>query len=87
MSHVKESILHFPCDYLVKIEGKNTREFESTILKIVERHTGKLDRHQVVSKSKGRATSLTIRIVATNRAQINSLNHDLSNCPLVTFIL
>jgi len=87
MSHVKESILHFPCDYLVKIEGKSRREFESTILKIIEPHVGKLEDHQITSKNKGRMTSLTVRIVASSREQIKDLNYDLSNCPLVEFIL
>ncbi|MCS5591429.1 MAG: DUF493 domain-containing protein [Gammaproteobacteria bacterium] len=87
MSHVKESILHFPCDYLIKIEGGSKREFEPKIREIIELHAGKLDNHQIISKNKGRVISLTVRIVANSREQIDNINHDLTNCPLVEFIL
>jgi putative lipoic acid-binding regulatory protein len=80
MSHVKESILHFPCDYVIKIEGKNRREFKSKVCEVVEQHTGKLDTHQITTKYKDRMASMTIRIVATSRAQINAINKDLINC-------
>ncbi len=87
MSHVKESILHFPCDYVIKVEGRNRREFESTVCEIISQHVGKLDEHQITVKSKKKTTSMTIRIVATSREQINTLNNDLTNCPVVDFIL
>lgn len=87
MSHVKENISHFPCDYVIKIEGRNRREFEPKVCEIITQHVGKLDAHQVVSKHKGKMTSLTIRIVATSRMQINSINKDLVSCSLVGFIL
>jgi len=87
MSHVKESILHFPCDYVIKIEGRSRREFEPTVCEIITQHAGKLDTHQITSKSRGKMTSLTIRIVATSRKQIDALNHDLIKCPVVDFIL
>jgi len=87
MSHVKENISHFPCDYVIKIEGKSRREFEPKVCEIIAQHVGKLDVHQITSKDKGRMTSMTIRIVATSRVQINAINKDLANCPIVDFIL
>jgi putative lipoic acid-binding regulatory protein len=87
MSHVKENISHFPCDYVIKIEGKNRREFEPKVYEIVTQHAGKLSAHQIVLKQKGRMLSLTIRIVATSRKQLNAMNQDLTNCSAVDFIL
>ena len=87
MSHVKENISHFPCDYVIKIEGKNRREFEPKVCEIITQHAGKIAPHQITSKRKGKMLSLTIRIVATSRAQINVINKDLINCPVVDFIL
>ena len=87
MSHVKENISHFPYDYVIKIEGKNRREFEPKVCEIVTRHVGKLSAHQIVLKQKGRMLSLTIRIVATSREQLNAMNQDLTNCSAVDFIL
>jgi hypothetical protein len=87
MSHVKENISHFPCDYIIKIEGRSRREFESKACEVITQHAGKLDAHQIASKLKGKMTSLTIRIVATSRMQINAINKDLASCSLVDFIL
>jgi len=87
MSHVKENISHFPCDYIIKIEGRRAREFEPKVCEIITQHAGKLGTHQIASKHKGKMTSLTIRIVATSRMQINAINKDLVDCSLVDFIL
>ena len=87
MSRVKEKISHFPCDYVIKIEGKNRREFEPKVCEIITQHAGTLSAHQIVLKQKGKILSLTIRIVATSRSQINTINQDLINCSAVDFIL
>ena len=87
MSHVKENISHFPCDYVIKIEGRNRREFEPKVCEIITHHAGKLTPHQITLKRKGKMLSMTIRIVATSRAQINAINNDLTSCPVVDFIL
>ena len=87
MSHVKESVLHFPCDYVIKVEGRNIREFEPSVCEIVSKHVGKLDAHQITVKRKKKTASITIRIVATSREQINTLNSELASCSAVDFIL
>jgi hypothetical protein len=72
---------------VIKIEGRNRREFEPKVCEIITHHAGKLTPHQITSKRKGKMLSMTIRIVATSRAQINAINNDLTSCPVVDFIL
>ena len=87
--NTKEDIFNFPCEYPIKVFGKNQPDFEKKVYNIVEIHTGKLHTNQIVIKysSKSKYISLTIRIIATNRQQLDAINQDLQSCPLVSYLL
>ncbi len=89
MTNTKEDIFNFPCEYPIKIFGENLPEFTKTVCNIVETHTGKLHANQTVAKhsSKGKYISLTVRIIATSRQQLDAINKDLQSCPLVSYLL
>jgi putative lipoic acid-binding regulatory protein len=84
-----EELFNFPCDYPVKVMGKDCDELSVTMRAIIERHAGKLHPNQISSKksSKGSYISYTVRIVATSRAQLDSINQELQDNPLVAYIL
>ena len=89
MTNSKEDIFNFPCDYPIKIFGENQPEFEKTVCNIVEAHTGKLHANQSTIKysSTSKYISLTVRIIATSRQQLDDINKDLQSCPLVSYLL
>jgi len=89
VANTKEDIFNFPCEYPIKIFGENQPEFQNTVCNIVEAHTGKLHENQTTIKysSKGKYTSLTVRIIATSRQQLDAINQDLQSCPLVSYLL
>jgi putative lipoic acid-binding regulatory protein len=37
-----EAIFNFPCDYPVKVMGKDCKELHSEMCSIIERHTGEI---------------------------------------------
>ena len=84
-----EDIFNFPCDYSIKVFGENQPEFQKKVCNIVEAHTGKLHANQTTIKlsSKGKYISLTVRIIATSRQQLDVINQDLQSCPLVSYLL
>jgi len=84
-----EELFNFPCDYPIKIMGKDCTELRVTMCNIIERHAGKIHPNQISSKksSKGSYISYTVRIVATSRAQLDSINQELQDDPLVAYIL
>ena len=86
---MKEDIFKFPCDYPIKVFGLNQPDLIDTVSTIVERYVGKLHINQITHKnsSKGKYVSVTIRIIATSRKQLDSINEDLQNCPLVSYLL
>ena len=89
MTNKKEDIFNFPCEYPIKVFGENQPDFEKTVCHIVEIHTGKLHTNQTTTKhsSKGNYISITVRIIATSRKQLDDLNQDLQSCPLVSYLL
>jgi len=89
VTNTKEDIFNFPCEYPIKIFGENQPEFQKTVCNIVEAHTGKLHANQTTIKysSKGKYISITVRIIATSRQQLNAINKDLQSCPLVSYLL
>ena len=89
VTNTKEDIYNFPCDYSIKVFGESQPEFQKTVCNIVEAHTGKLHANQTAIKysSKGKYISLTVRIIATSRQQLDVINQDLQSCPLVSYLL
>ena len=89
MTELNEDVFKFPCDYPIKVFGLNQPDLINTVGTIVESHVGKLHSNQISLKnsSKGKYVSVTIRIIATSRKQLDSINEDLQNCPLVSYLL
>ena len=56
---------------------------------IVESHIGQLHANQLTIKTAllGKYNSITIRIIATSRKQLDAINSDLQACPLVSYLL
>ncbi len=84
-----EALFNSPCDYPIKILGKDCEAFQHTICSIVEHHTDKLHPNQITKKhsSKGSYVSFTIRIIVSSRAQLDAINQDLQDCHLVSYVL
>ena len=86
---MNEDIFKFPCDYPIKVFGLNQPDLIDTVSNIVERYVGKLHSNQITLKnsSKGKYVSVTISIIETIRKQLDSINEDLQNCPIVSYLL
>jgi putative lipoic acid-binding regulatory protein len=71
--------IEFPCDYPIKVLGRNSDAFESSIFEVFERHAPGFDQETVTvnASSKGTFTALTITITATGPDQLESLHQDL----------
>jgi len=84
-----DNLFKFPCDYPIKIFGLNHPDLKQTICSIVENHVGKLHDNQITIKksSKGKYVAITVRIIATSRKQLDTINHELQASPLVSYLL
>ena len=89
VSESNDDIFKFPCEYPIKVFGLNQPSLEESICSIIENYVGKLHKNQISikSSSKGKYVSITIRIIATSRQQLDSINSDLQKSPLVSYLL
>lgn len=89
MSDGERPRIEFPCDYPVKIVGDAAADFRAVVEAIVERHAGGYARELTTERfsTNGRFMSLTVTIVATGPAQLQSLFEDLKATGRVHMVL
>lgn len=81
--------LTFPCDYHLKVMGKNTPEFEALVIGIANKHIADLGEGAIRLKesSKAHYVSITVNFVATSKAQLDALYIELSQHPDILMAL
>ncbi|MDX1518325.1 MAG: DUF493 domain-containing protein [Woeseiaceae bacterium] len=76
-----DSLLEFPCEFPVKMMGRDTREFHVTARRLVEKHAGPVsdDRIQSAQSRNGRFVSITVTVTATSRQQLDAIYRELTS--------
>jgi putative lipoic acid-binding regulatory protein len=84
-----ESLLTFPCDFILKVFGLASDEFEITVLHIIHQHVPNLSEGAIQSRvsenSKYRALSITVPV--ESKDQLDRIYKDLSSSPQVLMVL
>jgi putative lipoic acid-binding regulatory protein len=85
----EESLIDFPCEFPVKVMGAAIPEFHSRVHEIAKQHDADLNQEQTkIQNSKtGKYVSLTLNFHASDKAQLDALYNDLTNCELVLWAL
>lgn len=76
----EESPLEFPCEFPIKMMGRDTPEFRATARLLVENHAGAVgdDRVQASMSRNGRFVSVTVTITATSQQQLDDIYRDVT---------
>lgn len=77
----EESALEFPCNFPIKMMGRDTSEFRIIARALVENHVGALADGAVraaVSRN-GAFVSVTVTITATSQQQLDDIYRDVSS--------
>ena len=76
-----DSALEFPCEFPIKMMGRDTPEFRATARALVEKHAGAVDDGavQTASSRNGRFVSVTVTITATSRRQLDEIYQDVTD--------
>lgn len=76
-----DSLLEFPCDFPVKMMGRDQLEFRTAAFEVIERHAGPVAEGAVRESSsrEGRFLSITVTIRATSQQQLDDIYRDLSS--------
>ena len=78
-------LFDFPCEFPIKVMGRDSESFRTLTLAIVERHAGPLapDKISERASSKGRFLAMTYTIRAESRAQLDRIYQDLTDSGVV----
>lgn len=76
----EESVLQFPCEFPIKMMGKDTPEFRAAARALVENRVGAVsdNRVQASTSRNGRFVSVTVTITATSQQQLDDIYRDVT---------
>lgn len=85
----KDSLISFPCDFLIKIIGVSRPSFIEDIKNIILKHYPKTSAHQITFRESenGNYTSITATVFAQNKPELDKLYQELSAFPDVKMVL
>lgn len=89
MSEPKPPKIEFPCDYTIKVIGTSAPDFTEFVVEVVEQHAPGLSKADisVTDSSKGRFSSVQLKILATGEEQLKALFDDLKASGRVHMVL
>ena len=86
----KESLLTFPCDFTLKVVGKDTNTFYATVSGIVRHYVPDVPDSAFLDSSvskKGNYRSMSVTIHVTSKEQLDAIYRALSSSPEVLMAL
>jgi hypothetical protein len=80
-----DTLLKFPCDFPLKVMGRNNDDFRSIVIGIVEKHAGDIDMNRIEERPSrdGTYLGITITVTATSKAQLDAIYMELTACERV----
>jgi putative lipoic acid-binding regulatory protein len=85
----EESLLKFPCDFLIKVMGETSDTFVATMLEVIREHYPKFDASKIEMRgsSSGKFISLSCSVYVESKPQLDAIYRALTSHPLVKFVL
>ncbi|MDR1530540.1 MAG: DUF493 domain-containing protein [Burkholderiales bacterium] len=83
------TLLQFPCDFPIKVIGKNQNNFASTIAELVRTHFSDYDSSamEIRTSNANHYLSLTVTVRAENKAQLDALYRALTAHPMISWVI
>lgn len=84
-----ESLLKFPCEFVIKIFGNKNDEFETTVMAIIRKHCEDLRENAFTCRPSkdNKYMALTVTIDAESKEQLDAIYRELSTNPNVLMVL
>ena len=89
MSTRDPELLQFPCEFPIKVMGRDDEAFETAVMNIFDRHLEDVKAASIRTRpsSSGKFLSITVTFTAESKAQLDALYTELSGHELVLFCL
>lgn len=84
-----DSLIEFPCDFPLKVMGRNARDFEALVLGLVEAETGpvRAGAVQLRESRDGNFVSLTVTVRVQHQAQLDAVYQALTAHERILMVL
>lgn len=71
--------IEFPCEYPIKVLGRQGPGFRELVVEVMTRHAGDIHESKIKERPSGKGTfvAVTITIVATGAEQLDAIHKDL----------
>jgi uncharacterized protein len=81
--------LEFPCEFPIKVMGRQDSEIKALARAIIERHTGPLadSSVRVRTSTDGNFLAVTFVITAASREQLDAIYREITTCKAVLMAL
>ena len=81
MTDREDTLLEFPCDFPIKMMGRDQDSFRQAAIAVIEEHAGKLpdDAISTSSSRKGNFISITVTISAQSQQQLDDIYQALTD--------
>jgi putative lipoic acid-binding regulatory protein len=85
----KESLLTFPCDFVIKVIGEDTDDFETAVLMLIREHVPQFSDCVIPSRpsKSGKYRALSITVHVSSQQQLDALYQALSSSTHVLMAL
>lgn len=84
-----ETLLEFPCDFVLKVMGLANQQFDDVVHDVVSRHVGPQSAEAIREKASrgGKYKSLSVTVHVHSQRQLDNLYRELSGHELVLMVL
>ena len=81
----QETLVEFPCDFMIKAMGKASPEFHDTVVSIVQKHDESFTKDKIVEREskKGTFVSVTFYVYVENKPDLDAIYQNLTDSELV----
>jgi len=85
----RPTLIDYPCEFPIKIMGKDEQNFTKSILMIVHRHVPSFDDKNIETRlsKKNKYLSLTCTVYVISQSQLDALYQELCDHPMVLMVL
>jgi putative lipoic acid-binding regulatory protein len=84
-----ENLLEFPCQFPIKVMGRDQAGFEAHVLELISTHVGEITPDNVVVRGSrnGNFLAITVMIQATSREQLDNVYRALTANQLILYVI
>ena len=84
-----ESLMVFPCEFVIKVFGNANEDFEKIVLEVISKHCETLRENALSYRPSkdGKYLAITVTIDAESKEQLDTIYRDLSANPAVLMVI